>query len=67
MYLGIGFALSLVIAFVSPYLWDSSEDPSLLAALTSTVAFVVLCGGGLLLDRRRKRKRATSRAHAHPK
>lgn len=60
MFLGIGFVLSLAIAFGSPYLWDSSENPALLAALTTAVAFLVLCGGGLLLDRRRKKKHSIS-------
>ncbi|SCB95140.1 hypothetical protein GA0061084_0895 [Arthrobacter sp. NIO-1057] len=60
MYLVIGLVLALTIAFGSPYLWDSSENPSLLASLTTAVAFVVLCGGGLLLDRRRKKKHSTS-------
>lgn len=60
MYLGIGFAFSLAIAFASPYLWVSSENPSFFSSLTTTAAFAVLCGIGLVIDRRRKKKHSNS-------
>ena len=56
MYLGIGFALSLAVAFASPYFWAASDNPALFSALTTAIAFVILCGLGFTIDRRRKKK-----------
>lgn len=60
MYLGIGFVLSLAIAFDSPYFWDSTANPALYSSLTTSTAFAVLCGSGIVVDRYRKTKQPTA-------
>lgn len=53
MFFAIGFLLSIVVAFVSPYIWDGiSGSPAFPTALTTIISFIVFAGGGYLLDRR---------------
>lgn len=55
MYTGFGVFLAIIVAFVAPYVWDSSKDPALLSAVSTSIAFIVFCGVGMLLDRKRNR------------
>ncbi|WP_186324366.1 hypothetical protein [Microbacterium paludicola] len=55
MFFALGLVPTIVIAFVSPYVWDGSADSSTLTAVTTTAAIVGLAGGGHLLDHFRKR------------
>ncbi|HAY44381.1 MAG TPA: hypothetical protein DCY59_12965 [Micrococcaceae bacterium] len=63
MYVFIGFFLMIVVAFGSPYFWDSATDPSRYTAITNSVASVLFIGTGWLIDRRielNKAKRAAA-------
>lgn len=53
MYKALGVLLAIIVAFVVPYIWDSSEDPVLFTTVSTIIAFVVFCGVGMLLDRKR--------------
>ncbi|PRB68653.1 hypothetical protein CQ011_12995 [Arthrobacter sp. MYb213] len=55
MYTAFGVLLAIIVAFVAPYIWDSSRDPVLFSTVSTISAFVVFCGVGMLLDRRRNR------------
>lgn len=57
MYFSIGFLLAVIVAFASPYLYaNSTDNPALLTAITTVVAWIVFAGGGHLIDRRRKQR-----------
>ncbi|PRA81291.1 hypothetical protein [Microbacterium sp. MYb66] len=57
MFFAIGFVLSVVVAFVSPYLFDALvEAPALPTAITVVLSWIVFAGGGYLLDRRKRRQ-----------
>lgn len=58
MFFAIGFVLSVVVAFVSPYVFDAvSEDPAFPTAITVVLSWILFGGGGYLLDRRKRRLR----------
>lgn len=59
MFFAIGFVLSIVVAFVSPYVYEGLTDsPALPTSVTIIACWVVLAGGGYLVDLRRHRKSA---------
>lgn len=58
MYVFIGIFLMIVVAFGSPYFWNSSADPSLYSAITTSVASVLFIGTGWLIDRRIQQNKA---------
>lgn len=70
MFFAIGFVLSIVVAFVSPYFYQGvTESPALPTAVTTIICWIVLAGGGYLLDRHRRRlaeERASERSSANP-
>ena len=57
----IGFAIAIIWAFVTPYLFSGSADSALATALATVAGVVVFIGGGALLDRRRKVRASSSR------
>ncbi|HJX78533.1 MAG TPA: hypothetical protein VJ369_09625 [Glutamicibacter sp.] len=58
MYVCIGIFLMITVAFASPYIWDSTADPSLYISITNSVASVLFVGTGWLVDRRIQRSKA---------
>ncbi|WP_333615161.1 hypothetical protein [Glutamicibacter sp.] len=48
----------ITVAFASPYIWDSTADPSLYISITNSVASVLFVGTGWLVDRRIQRSKA---------
>ncbi|UPL10651.1 hypothetical protein [Microbacterium sufflavum] len=65
MFFGIGFVLSIVVAFVSPYVYEGLTDaPALPTSVTIIVCWIVLAGGGYLLDRRRRRTVSADRGES---
>ncbi|WP_159609871.1 hypothetical protein [Glutamicibacter sp. JC586] len=60
LFLGIGIAMSIAVAFGSPFLWDSSAHPALYSSLTTAVAFTLFCSLGSWIDRRRKKDQSAS-------
>lgn len=66
MFFAIGFVLSVVVAFVSPYLYEGmTESPALPTSVTIIVCWVVFAGGGYLLDRRRAHARQSGAEGGH--
>ena len=57
-----------MMLFASAYIWDGLvEDPTLPTSLTSVAAIVILGGGGHMIDLRRPRIRGESGATASVK
>ncbi len=52
--------LSLALSFASPYFWETSDNPTLFSALTTTAAFPTLCGLGFAIDRYRKKEHSNA-------
>lgn len=67
MFFAIGFTLSIVVAFLSPYVWEGiTESPALPTATTTIVGLFIFAGGGYLLDRRNRRLRRRSEVDGAP-
>ena len=63
MYVFIGTFLMIIVAFASPYFWDSSADPSRYTSITNAVASVLFIGTGWLVDRRIRQSKAKHEAN----